>query len=161
MLAKRSLGWPLLFDTDWIINDKDGEVRKAMWTAVLSGGHFDYMDDSLEFRREPVKDRRADLHRQIGFLAAFIRQIKPWEMNPDESAVKKGRCFAMASSTELVAYAPEGGRITLDMAAVKDARVARWYNPRDGRFGDAFNVQGGGLVEFVAPDGNDWALFVQ
>jgi hypothetical protein len=45
MIEKRSRRQPLIFDTDWTITQNDDEVRKAMWAAVLSGGHFNYMDD--------------------------------------------------------------------------------------------------------------------
>lgn len=102
MLERRALRRPLIFDTDWIINKSDDEVREAMWTALVSGGHFDYMDDSLDFRLgKLVKDERAKLHRQIDYAAAFMRRIDPWGMTPSDARVKSGTAYAMASTTQL------------------------------------------------------------
>jgi hypothetical protein len=161
LLAKRTLKQPLIFDTDWTINSNDDEVRKAMWSAVLSGGHFDYMDDSLEFRTSPGRDRRPDLHKQIDYLAAFMKHLKPWEMPPDDGLVQSGRAFAIASPTQLAAYLPGGGGVTLGLAKIEGDLTARWYNPRDGTFREPFSVRGGGGVELNAPDANDWALVIR
>ncbi|MBI2926048.1 MAG: hypothetical protein HYY24_10125, partial [Verrucomicrobia bacterium] len=158
LLEKRSLRQPLIFDTDWIINPNDDEVRRAMWTAVLSAAHFNYMDDSLEFRAKPAPDKRAALHRQIAHLAAFMKLLKPWEMQPDNALVKSGAAFAMASTSELAAFLPNGGALTLDLKKQAGPLTCRWFNPREGKFSDAFAVQGGRAAELQAPDANDWAL---
>lgn len=161
LLEKRSLRQPLIFDTDWMINSNDVEVRRAMWTAVLSGAHFNYMDDSLEFRAKPAPDKRAALHRQIGHLAAFMRPLKPWEMQPDDALMKSASAFAMASTRELAAYLPGGGAVTLHLNRLAGPLTARWFNPRQGKFTDAFAVQGGRTAELRAPDTDDWALLLQ
>lgn len=161
LLAKRGLRQPLLFDTDWIINPKDEEVRRAMWTAVLSGGHFDYMDDSLDFGAKPAPDKRAAFHRQIRHLAAFARSLKLWEMQPDDALVKSGYAFGIASTNALAAYLPNGGGLTLDLARLTGALEARWYNPRAGVFSKPFVVESGWVRELKAPDENDWVLLLQ
>jgi hypothetical protein len=161
MLADRRLKRPLIFDTDWIINRNDDEVRKAMWSGVLSGSHFDYMDDSLPFRIPPGKDNRAQLHKQIDYLAVFVKHIKPWEMPPDDGLVRSGHAFALASAKELAAYLPAGGEITLDLAGIAGDLTARWYDPREGTFREPSSLRGGGRVELSAPDTNDWALLIQ
>jgi hypothetical protein len=160
LLEKRRLRQPLIFDTDWIINNNDDEVRKAMWTAVLSGGHFNYMDDSLEFRANPVLDKRERLHRQIGYLAAFVKRLKPWEMQPDDTLVKSGFAFVMASASELVAYLPTGGSVTLDLGCLKGRLAARWFNPREGQFGDEFNLEVSQFCELKTPDAGEWTLLL-
>ena len=161
MLERRSLNQPLIFDTDWTINKNDDEVRKAVWAGVISGGSFDYMDECLPFRTKPEEDKRAVIHKQIDYMAAFVKKIKPWEMSPDDSLVKSGTAFALASSKELAAYFPNGGSATLDLAKLNGALKARWYNPLDGKFGEAFKVQGGDQVDFKAPSEGDWALLVK
>ena len=162
ILKKRELRQPLLFDTDWTINQKDDEVRRATWSAVLSGGHFSYMDDSLEqFRLVPNQDKRAELHRQIDHLAAFVKQIKPWQMEPDKAVVKSGQAFAFVSSQELAAYLPGGGTVFLDLSRMKHRLTARWYNPRDGRFGEERMIRDASDSHFEAPGGGDWALLIR
>lgn len=162
---KRARRQPLIFDTDWTITKNDDEVRRAMWTAVLSGGHFNYMDESFQIGKEWRGDfrgsRRADLHRQIGHLAAFMKPLKPWEMQPDDALVKASHAFASASTNELAAYLPSGGSVTLDLTRLSGQLIARWFNPRDGQFAEQFQAAGGGKREFQAPDGADWVLLLQ
>jgi len=161
LLDKQRLGQPLIFDTDWIINPNDDEVRRAMWAAVLSGAHFNYMDDSLEFRAQPKPDQRAALHRQIAHLAAFMKPLKPWEMRPDDTPVRAGQAFAIASTRQLAVYLPAGGRMTLAMHGQRGAFSARWFNPREGTFSCAFSVEASAPIELAAPDNNDWALLAK
>jgi hypothetical protein len=161
LLAKRVLRQPLIFDTDWTINPKDAEVRHAMWTAVLSGAHFNYMDDSLDFGAKPAADKRAALHRQISHLAAFVRPLKLWEMPPDDALVRSGYAFAVASTNRLAAYLPHGGVVALDLVSLTGTLQASWFNPRDGGFSEPFGVDGGRPHEFKAPDENDWSLVLR
>lgn len=160
LLERRRLRQPLIFDTDWIINNNDDEIRRAMWTAVLSGGHFNYMDDSLEFREKPVPDKRAALHRQIGHLAAFMKPLKPWEMQPDDASVKSGYAFALASTNEVSAYLPKGGSVTLDLTPLLGQFTASWFNPRESTFGDPWEVEGGAPRMLTAPNAADWVLLL-
>jgi hypothetical protein len=162
MLEKRSLHQPLIFDTDWTITQNDNEVRKAMWAALLSGGHFNYMDDSLQIGSEHKGDfqgsRRASLRRQIGCLAAFAAKARFCEMEPDEALVKEGIGFAMASSNGLAVYLPSGGSITLDLSRLPGPWEANWLDPLAGTWGEKFAVRGGGPENFTAPNAHDWAL---
>ncbi len=166
LLEKRRLRQPLLFDTDWTITQNDDEVRKAAWTAVLSGGHFNYMDDSFQTDGEHHGDvrgtRRAVLHRQIGHLAAFVRQMRFWEMQPDDGLVTRGTAFALGSTNQLAAYLPVGGRVTLDLSALTGQLEARWFEPRGGRWHDTFSLAGGRAADCAAPSADaDWALLVR
>jgi len=162
IVGKRGLKVPLIFDTDWIINDNDDEVRKAAWSAVATGAHFSYMDDALDFYRDSIYiDKRAALHRQIDFIARFMKQLKPWEMTPDDSLVKSGLSFAMSNNKTLFAYLPAGGEVKLDLSALKGKPKARWYNPATGEFGPEFTVERKQETQFIAPDNNDWALMVR
>jgi len=164
LIEKRSRHQPLIFDTDWTITQNDDEVRKAMWAAVLSGGHFNYMDDSLQIGSEHKGDlqgsRRANLRKQIGCLAVFMRQMRFCQMQPDDTLVKEGNAFAMGSSNELAAYLPSGGSITLDLSGLAGRLEASWFDPLGGAWGEKFTVQGGRPEKFTAPNANDWTLFL-
>jgi len=67
----------------------------------------------------------------------------------------------MGSANEVVAYLPQGGSIILDLRNLKGSLACRWFNPREGKFGDQFRVEGGGQRPFQAPSRNDWALQVK
>lgn len=163
IMEKRSLKVPLLFDTDWEINENGDEVRKAAWSAVASGGHFSYMDDAMQFRTDTadIENKRAVLHKQIDYLAKFMKKRTPWEMTPDDSLVKSGLSFAMANDRELFAYLPAGGEISLDLSAMKGKMVAKWYNPLNGKFSKDFRIMGKPETVFLAPDANDWVLLIK
>jgi hypothetical protein len=98
------------------------------------------------------------LHRQIGYLAAFMRQMRFWEMVPDDVLVKAGNIFAMTSTNELAAYLPTGGSVTLDLSKLTGQLEARWFDPKEGAWGKKVAVQGGRPEKITAPTGNDWAL---
>ena len=163
IIEKRSLKVPLLFDTDWEINENGDEVRKAAWSAVASGGHFSYMDDAMQFRTDTaaVENKRAVLHKQIDYLAKFMKKRKPWTMTPDDSIVKSGFSFVMANNHELFAYLPSGGEIILDLSTMQGKISAEWYNPLSGKFGKKFSIKGEPKTTFIAPDTNDWVLLLK
>lgn len=39
--------------------------------------------------------------------------------------------------------------------------MARWFNPRTGKSGEAFRVSGEVERKFDAPDANDWVLLLE
>jgi Putative collagen-binding domain of a collagenase/Family of unknown function (DUF6298) len=165
-LKRYDLRRPMIFDTDWTLNNNDDEIRRAMWSAVLTGAHFNYLDASFQPGSSHGGDsrgyRRAALRRQIGILAAFTRQIRFWEMAPADGVVDNGNISVLASSKEMAAYLPFGGTVTLDMQNLKSTREAYWYNPRNGvwRAVDDF-TPGYAQQAFTAPDGNDWLLYIR
>ena len=162
ILDKRHLGLPLLFDTDWIINKNDDEVRKAAWSAVATGAHFSYMDDAMDFFIDTViADPRAALHKQIDHLAKFIGKFSPWEMAPADNIVKEGLAFVLAGPEDMFVYLPQGGDIKLDLAGMKGNLVYEWFNPITGLSGKRFLADGGSVINFTAPDKNDWALIIR
>jgi hypothetical protein len=162
IMEKRNLNVPLLFDTDWIINKNDNEVRKAMWSSVASGAHFSYMDDAVVFYRDSVfSDTRTVLHKQIDLMAALMKKLKPWEMLPDDSLVKSGLAFAMAGNERLFAYLPGGGAVTISIPSRKSDVQVKWFDPLSGRLIAGKEKINTGETIFIAPDNNDWVLIVK
>jgi Putative collagen-binding domain of a collagenase len=50
----------------------------------------------------------------------------------------------------------------LDLSAATGSFVARWFDPRTGKLSDARKdaVRGGAVVRFIAPDQQDWGLWL-
>ena len=162
IMEKRNLNVPLLFDTDWIINKNDNEVRKAMWSSVTSGAHFSYMDDAVVFYRDSVfNDTRAALHKQIDLMAALMKKLKPWEMLPDDSLVKSGLAFAMTGDDKLFAYLPKGGTVKINMPSKNTDISTKWFDPLSGKLFAGKEKVNTGETIFTAPDSNDWVLIVK
>lgn len=161
LLKARRLAQPLIYDTDGLGNPPDSTVRKAAWTAFISGGNFDFLDQSLEpgidFHGNVQGTRRVRLRQQLGYLARFTKRVKFWKMQPSDNLIKDGNASAMASHQEILAYLPNGGTAKLDVAGLKDKPIARWYSPVSNEWLKAIPVKGS-ADRFTAPDDHDWLL---
>ena len=163
LMAARNLKQPLLYDPDGLETRDDPIVRRAFWTAFVSGANLDYLDYSLQ--PEDGGDerglRRAELRRQLGTLAVFTRQLSPWEMHPEDGPVSSGEGYLLAGPRKAVVYLPRGGEVELDMAAMPGDFHVRWFNPRNGVFTESSPVAGGKVNGFTAPDRRDWVLCLE
>jgi hypothetical protein len=164
LLKARGPNVPLIFDTDGAGSPEDAVVRKAAWTAVCNGGNVDFLDDSLqpgtEWKGDVQGSRRRDLRAQLGHLAAFTRQFRFWQTQPAPQKLLSGTASVLASPSEIAAYLPSGGAITLDATDLPGSFTARWFDPRTGRFGDTFRLTGGDRLTATATDGQDWTLLM-
>ena len=162
LLAARDLKQPLIYDTDGIESNDNPVQRRGFWTALVSGGHVNYTDYS--FQPEVGGDerglRRAELRRQLGHLADFTRQVRFWEMHPAD-LIRSGDAYALASQREAVLYLPQGGNVDVDLEGMPGSLRARWFNPRNGLFGESSAVTGGKTQPFTAPGLHDWVLYLQ
>ena len=91
----------------------------------------------------------------------FFEKVRFSEMEPADGLVKSGTAYTLASANKIVAYLPNGGMVTLDMTKRKGKLIARWFNPRTGKFNKESQMNGGGLSEFKAPGAEDWVLLVR
>jgi hypothetical protein len=163
VLEKRKLRQPVIFDSDGIGYPGTDKARRCVWTAFASGAHVDHLDRTLIYRKpswQPALSRRV-FRKQLGYVARFAKQVKFWEMQPNDAMVKSGTAFVMASASEVIGYLPSGGSIKLDLTGMPGELKARWYDPLDGTIGEAITVDGGVEVQLQAPDGNDWALLIR
>ncbi|HXX23254.1 MAG TPA: putative collagen-binding domain-containing protein [Terriglobia bacterium] len=162
LLAARDLKQPLIYDTDGIESNDNPVQRKGFWTAFVSGGHVNYTDYSFqpEIGGDERGLRRAELRRQLGHLADFTRQVRFWEMHPAD-LIRSGDAYALASRREAVLYLPQGGNADVDLEGVPGSLRAKWFNPRNGLFGESSAVTGGKTQHFTAPDLHDWVLYLQ
>jgi hypothetical protein len=163
LMAARNLKQPLIYDPDGLETRDDPIVRRAFWTAFVSGANVDYLDYSLQ--PEDGGDerglRRAELRRELGNLAAFARRSSPWEMQPQDGPVRSGEGYLLGGPRKAVVYLPRGGEVALDMAAMPGDFHARWFNPRNGLFAGSSSVAGGKMNTFSAPDRRDWVLCLE
>lgn len=167
LMKDKSLDKPLIFDTDGMGHNgypDDATIRKAAWTAFVSGGNVDYLDQSLqtgsEFHGDVQGSRRIRLRRQLGNLARFTRQVRFWDMRASNGLVKEGRAFAMASLQQMVVYLPDGGNVQLDAERLKGKLIARWFNPISGVWVNANSISSTS-PRFTSPGDNDWVLFIK
>ena len=62
--------------------------------------------------------------------------------------------------TATVVYAPEGATITLRAGRITRPAIARWFNPRDGKFGKPLELAPNGSQTFKSPNFRDWVLVI-
>lgn len=161
-LAGEQWAWsrPLISDNDCCGGEPDADlIRRKAWAALTAGAHVDVFNNEL-FKAAVVGNQNTDAGmRYVGLVGAFVRDlgVDLVGMAPADDLVT-GEAWALArldpGREEFVVYAPKGGALTVsDLPA---AVTATWFGPRDGSTLDA-----GDGPDFVAPDGEDWALHIR
>lgn len=149
-------------------------LRRAAWVIALSGGQLNYADEVVPPRRWQRREDEGKtfselgmamepqglLYRPLNILAEFLRSLSFWRMRPEPGLSSTRVCLAEVGR-EYVVYAPQGGSIAVDLTAVPDSLIARWFNPREGTFGQPFLLEGKGRRELQAPDKEDWVLHLR
>ncbi len=100
---------------------------------------------------------------QLAIAREHMTGYEYWKMEPHNELVAAGAeayCLAEPGRQYMV-YAPDGGRIVLDLSAADGELPARWFNPRDGNYGEQFSLSGGGSVNVTAPGRDDWVLSIR
>ncbi len=149
-------------------------LRRAAWVIALNGGQINYADEVIPPRRWQRREDVGATFSELGLatkplgqlydalsnLARFIRSLPFWRMTPHPELASTKFCLAELGRTYAV-YAPQGGRVYLDLTKIEGKFKARWFNPRTGEWVDGGFISAGSVEEFTAPDGNDWVLLVQ
>jgi hypothetical protein len=144
-------------------------LRRAAWVLTLAGAAINYADEVAPPRRhsheeESYASRGAAMqplgltYPYLKILGDFIESLCWWEMKPASDVATPGFCLANPGKAYVV-YLPEGGATVLTLPP--GTYRANWLNPRDGKLGEPFAVEGGGQRKFQAPDENDWTLLLR
>lgn len=151
-----------------------GKVRRSAWRIVCAGGyvaagfHGTIGHSDVWNRIDPpnhytfaVRDEGAAA--QLSFLHDFFTRLPCWRMQPFGGVSSNAIALADAGRVYVI-YLPSGGPATVDLSGLKIPYSSRWFNPRTGQLGEPTNHSSnppGVRQEFIAPDGNDWALLLQ
>ena len=163
MLKMLSRNCPILLDTDGLGNPADPVVRRAAWTAFVSGGHFSYLDDSMEpgpeYHNEESGSKRASLRAQLGHLARFVRSLPFYELKPLPHMVISGKVYAAGDPDRWwILYFPSGGKAQVRLPT--GTLRLRWYNPRTGQYLSTQTLTGG-KATLTAPTSQDWVACME
>ncbi|MCP4782231.1 MAG: hypothetical protein GY903_14255 [Fuerstiella sp.] len=144
------------------------ETRQHAWAAMTGGasllvGQLPYAD-----KRDPSEYISPEPCREIqptyDFIRAHIAKTLP-RMSPCDEFVQSDKpvwCLVEPKGDFLV-YAFEGGPFELDLSAVTGSFNARWFDPRTGKLSNVRDeaVPGGAVVRFIAPEQQDWGLWLR
>ena len=149
-------------------------MRRGAWVIALCGGQINYADRVVPPSRYHLQSDEGNTFSELGMamkphglfyeqlkvLGDFMQSIHFWRMTPQPELSGTGVCLADAGR-EYVAYSAAGDKMTLDLSGAKGSFTGRWLNPRDGKFGEPFKIEGGEKREFQTPDSNDWILHLR
>lgn len=141
--------------------------RQETWAHLMAGGSM--LVRRLEYRdhRDPPSYEApehaaiiAPLYRLVReHLAARLAGMRPADLASGSATPLW--CLA-DPDRNVLAYAPRGGSMGLDLGRRPGRWRARWIDPRSGELSPAGTgeVEGGREVRLQPPDGRDWALWL-
>jgi len=152
----------VLSDTDhlWGI----GGNQAWVWKSFLRGLNplfMDPYDGSVIGNRF---DRQWDpVRRGLGHTRRFAQQMNLAACTPRPKLASTGYCLAhtVAGQGEYLVYAPEGGRLTVDLSATPGKLAAAWFDPTKATSTDAGAIDGGSVQTFTAPSSGDAVLWLR
>ncbi len=153
---------------DKVLIDAIGQDRRQTWAAFMAGasllvaGQIEYPDHA----DPPGYIMPAGVQEVLPlytFLREHLAEMLP-RMAPDDRATggAAGTWCLRAPGETYLFYALAGGTLRLDLRGDQGSYEARWLDPRTGLLSPAGEerLEAGGDVSLVAPDGQDWALWL-
>ncbi len=109
----------------------------------------------------PAEHRRRRKAEEDNIKAAEEAGMPVPPTSAGETKSLKGPSFLLADpGHEYVVYLEKGGYVTLDLLEATGHIRFTWFNPRTGEFQEQPPVLGGGYSTFIAPDKEDWILYL-
>ncbi len=109
----------------------------------------------------PAERRQRKKIEEAALKAAGVGQSPDPALPPGVAKKPSGPLFLLADpGRAYVAYLERGGFITLDLLEMPGHIKFIWFNPRTGKSEEQPVLQGGDYTTFVAPDNDDWVLYL-
>ena len=99
----------------------------------------------------------------LGHTLRLAKGMNLASMVPRDELASSSYCLANPAKTgaEYLVYLPEGGKVTVDLAATSGRVEVAWLNPTDGTLRAAGVADGGASRQFTAPFGGDAVLRIK
>ncbi|MCI0539886.1 MAG: DUF4038 domain-containing protein [Verrucomicrobiales bacterium] len=139
----------ILSDTDhlWGIG---GDVDWA-WKSFCRGHNPIFMDPyDNRISSEGTPDQWNGVRRSMGQTRRLAERVDLAAMTPREELASTKYCLAQPGVAYIV-YLPDGGKVTVDLAAVTGAVAAEWLHPVNGTLTSGGIIKGGANRTFNAP----------
>lgn len=139
-----------------IDSDHNGSYRRDpgfAWRVFLRGAHPIVMD----WWSGPEWE---DIRRAMGQTRTYAERMNLAAMTPQGTLASSGYCLASPGQEYLV-YLPDGGEVSIDLAAVAGTVQAEWFNPRLPQASRGETASGGGRRSFKAPFDGDAVLYLK
>jgi len=154
---------PAFMDMDHVAvqNDGDNEWNNNPGTPwkLLTRGYHQCMYDHDYWRPTANRASWEATRRSIGRTVQRANRMDLVQMHPRGDLSSTRYCLANPGREYLV-YAPDGGKVAVDLSAAKGELDVQWIDPDDGRLIDAGKMQGGERQQFTAPFERHAALYL-
>jgi hypothetical protein len=182
-LEVTSRGFPVLgTESLWEGQPRSDAPLPVIWGNLMAGAHTAWADWRADTGRgrwkslgrgwaPPLIPQSERVYHRIGEDTVGDEQLKIasdilgsfefWMMEPHNDVVgasEEAYCLAEPGRQYLV-YAPDGGRVTIELDETQRVYLARWFDPRTGAVVSETRIEGGSQT-LAAPDRRDWVLSV-
>ena len=161
-------------------NETAQQNRNYAWENFMTGNQVLFMDPYLVYYpREnrnlcvsptdaicSAPDPRWDNFRNnLGYILRYSRRLALGSATPHPALCSTGYCLAQTPSAgaEYLAYAPAGGKFTMDLSAMPGSRRLKveWFNPATGRVMTGRPIAAGSSAQtFIPPFRGDAVLYL-
>jgi hypothetical protein len=109
----------------------------------------------------PELDPKWDaVRKSLGYTLRFAERMDLRKVAPHGELASSGYCLAIPGAEYLV-YLPEGGEVTVDLAAAQGQLQGEWFNPGSGETAGKMTVAGGAKATLKAPFAGDAVLYLR
>ena len=102
----------------------------------------------------------AAVRSSMGVASQLARHVNLGAMTPQGALATTGYCLANAGKEDVV-YLPDGGEVSVDLAAASGSLQVEWLDPRQGRATAGGRVSGAAQRRFHAPFEGDAVLHLR
>lgn len=99
-----------------------------------------------------------DTRVQMGYTLMYANKMGLLAMTPQPAKCSTGYC--LASTTEYLVYAPNGGNFTVNLAGAPATLNIEWFDPSTGATTTPGTVPGGSTQQFTPPFSGDAVLYL-
>jgi hypothetical protein len=138
-----------ILDTDhiWGVGGNAGWV----WKSFCRGHNPIFMDPYDGAVLGKAGDKQWEpIYRALGDTRRFALRIDLAQMSPHDELVSTKYCLA-APGAEYLVYLPQGGSVTVDLAAAKGELLVDWFDADNSKSVSATKISGGTQRELTAP----------
>jgi hypothetical protein len=148
----------VLLDTDhigWKIFINDAAFTRAWVWKSFTRGYSTLLMENLSAGAGWIAGRAA-----MGQTRRYAERLDLSKATPQPALASTGYCLAVPGAEYLV-YAPDGGKVTVDLAVARGKFTAEWLRTTTGQITPSTPVEGGVQREITAPFPGDAVLFLQ
>ena len=156
---------PDLKGTKVVLSDTDhlwgiGGDATWVWKSFTRGSNPIFMDTYEGKVLGKVRPQDDGPRRAMGQALRLSRMIDLAKSTPQHELASTGYCLA-ESGVSYIVFAPEGGKLTLDLSAASGEFTAEWIDPVAGTRSPAGPVGGGARQSFSASSDAAVVLFLK